>query len=175
MKQVFFDIDTQIDFMLPAGGLYVPGAEQIIPVVAALNRYAVEHGIPLISTACAHQEDDPEFRVWGPHCVVGTVGQQKPSATLVGQTILEKQELDMFTSPRLPALLEELRADEYVVYGVVTEVCVKFAAEGLLRTGKLVTLVSDAVQSLDGGKRDAFLRNFTAAGGRIAKAVEICK
>ena len=31
MKTVFFDIDTQIDFVYPAGALYVPGAEHILP------------------------------------------------------------------------------------------------------------------------------------------------
>ena len=44
-----------------------------------------------------------------------------------GQIILEKQQLDLFTNPTLPKLLEELAADEYVVYGVVTEYCVKLA------------------------------------------------
>ena len=37
---LFFDIDTQIDFVYPAGALYVPGAEHILPVVAELNRRA---------------------------------------------------------------------------------------------------------------------------------------
>ena len=52
--KAFFDIDTQIDFVVPGGALYGPGAERVIPAVAALNRYAGEHGIPLISTMCAH-------------------------------------------------------------------------------------------------------------------------
>ena len=30
MKSVFFDVDTQIDFLYPAGALYVPGAESIV-------------------------------------------------------------------------------------------------------------------------------------------------
>ena len=174
MKRAFFDIDTQNDFVLPSGALYVPGAEKIIPAIAALNRYAMDHGIPLVSTACAHAEDDPEFSTWGPHCVAGTVGQQKPAATLAGQIILEKQELDMFRSPRLPELLEQIAADQYVVYGVVTEVCVKFAAEGFLRTGKPVTIVSDAVQAFDPAGGEAFLREFAARGGKTAKLVEIC-
>ena len=40
MKTVFFDIDTQIDFVYPAGALYVPGAERILATVAELNRRA---------------------------------------------------------------------------------------------------------------------------------------
>ena len=40
MKTAFFDVDTQIDFLYPAGALYVPGAERIVPAIAALNRYA---------------------------------------------------------------------------------------------------------------------------------------
>src|SRR5580658_865687 len=68
MKTVFFDIDTQIDFVYPAGALYVPGAEYILPLVGELNR----HAPVLISTMDAHSEDDPEFQIFPPHCVVGT-------------------------------------------------------------------------------------------------------
>src|SRR5258708_5322609 len=83
MTTVFFDIDTQLDFLYPAGALYVPGAERIVDQVAALNRYAASHGIPVVSTVDAHAENDPEFAEWPPHCVAGTAGQQKPSATLL--------------------------------------------------------------------------------------------
>src|SRR5689334_10348127 len=38
--RAFFDIDTQIDFLFPAGALYSPGAERIIEPVARLNRFA---------------------------------------------------------------------------------------------------------------------------------------
>ncbi len=168
MKRAFFDIDTQIDFMYPSGSLYVPGAEKLVPMIANLNRYAMEQGIPLISTACTHAEDDPEFRIWGPHCVAGTVGWQKPAVTLAGQRILEKQELDMFSSPLLPGLLAEMDADEYVVYGVVTEVCVKFAADGLLRIGKKVSIVTDAVLAFNAAKGEQYLRDF--AGAKISSS-----
>jgi hypothetical protein len=61
MKAVFFDIDTQIDFLFPAGSLYVPGGEQLLPALSRLNHYAAAHGIPVVSSMCAHAEDDPEF------------------------------------------------------------------------------------------------------------------
>ncbi|MDQ6664994.1 MAG: cysteine hydrolase [Acidobacteriota bacterium] len=169
MKQVFFDIDTQIDFMFPAGALYVPGAERLLPAIARLNRHAAGHGIPLISTMCAHSENDPEFRQWPPHCVVGTVGQQKPSSTLAGQIFLEKQQLDLFSNPTLPEILRELQADEYVVYGVVTEHCVRLAAMGLLALQKPVTVFEDAIEQISPGAAGKFKEEFRARGGKLTK------
>jgi nicotinamidase/pyrazinamidase len=186
MKTVFFDVDTQIDFLYPAGALYVPGAEGIVGNVARLNRYAAANGIPVISDTDAHSENDPEFREWPPHCVAGTVGQTKPQATLlarravvgskeplvewplgVEQILLEKQTLDAFTNPQLPGFLDGLGAERFVVYGVVTEICVKCAAWGLIATGKRVELVTDAVRHLDQAKSDQMLRDFQASGGLL--------
>ena len=196
MKTVFFDVDTQLDFLYPAGALYVPGAESIVAEVATLNRYAASRGIPVISTMDAHTENDPEFRAWPPHCVAGTAGQQKPALTLLEkrviisstripntpqdfeirdaqQILLEKQSVDCFTNPNLPVLLERLKADRCVVYGVVTEICVKNAAMGLLKSGRQVTVVTDAVSSLDEAESAQFLHDFAAAGGKLATAKEI--
>ena len=166
MKTVFFDIDTQIDFVYPSGALYVPGAEHILPVVGQLNRHAPF----LISTMDAHSQDDPEFQIYPHHCVVGTTGQRKPAITLLNdprQFILEKQQLDCFSSPRLEPLLAQLDADRYVVYGVVTEICVRCAAFGLLKTGKPVEIVTDAVKALDEQKAREMFAEFTAAGGQL--------
>ena len=191
MRTVFFDVDTQLDFLYPAGALYVPGAESIVPNVAALNRYAAEHGIPVVSTMDAHTEDDPEFREWPPHCVAGTAGQQKPAATLIEpritigsehqdfdlkdarQILLEKQSVDCFTNPNLPAVLDQLMVKSCVVYGVVTEICVKNAALGLLKAGLRVQLVTDAVRSLDDANCAQFYQEFAAAGGKLITAKQL--
>lgn len=187
MKTVFFDIDTQIDFLYPAGALYVPGAERLLPALALLNR----HGNTVVSTTDAHAENDAEFGRWPPHCVVGTTGQQKPAQTLIEprvviptapgdyaigearQIIVEKQQLDLFTNPNLPRLLEQLAADRYVVYGVVTEYCVRHAAMGLLKTGKPVELVTDAVAAISEEDSRRTLGEFTAAGGRLTTVEEV--
>lgn len=189
MKTVFFDVDTQFDFLMPAGALYVPGAERVIGQIAALNRYAMEHGIPVISTMDAHAEDDAEFKQWPHHCVAGTLGQQKPPSTLlekrvavknapgpvmVGpQMLIEKQTFDCFTNVNLPAILNELKADRYVVYGVVTEICVKLAAFGLLRTGMRVEIVTDAVRCLSEEAGAGMFAEFAAAGGTLTSIAKI--
>jgi nicotinamidase/pyrazinamidase len=161
--KAYFDIDTQLDFMVPGGALYGPGAELLIPRVAALNRYAAANGIPVISTMCAHPEDTEEFRQWPPHCVAGTFGQLKPQATLLEkrilipntpcdldvtgaqQIIVEKNDLDVFTNPNFLPLLDKLGIDECDVYGVFMEYCVKCAVLGLLKSGRTVRLRTEAV------------------------------
>jgi len=187
MKTVFFDIDTQIDFLYPAGALYVPAAEKIVSTIARLNRQAET----LVSTMCSHDENDPEFQEWPPHCVAGTTGQLKPVETMrerrvvipnrpvefsiegAEQILLEKQQLDLFTNPNLPRLLGLLAADEYVVYGVVTEYCVKDAAFGLLATGKPVTLVTDAIRGLSEVDGNRIVQEFAARGGRLATSSKL--
>lgn len=173
MTTAFFDIDTQIDFLYPAGALYVPGAEGILPAVAALNR----HAPVLISTQCLHSEDDPEFAVYPHHCVEGTIGQQKPATTLredrSRQFLIEKQELDAFSSPQLAPLLRELAPERYVVYGVVTEICVRLAAFGLLKTGRPVEIVTDAVKALDEEAARKMFAGFEAAGGHLTTVAQV--
>ncbi len=175
MKTVFFDIDTQIDFLFPAGALYVPGAETIVERVAALNRHAMAHGIPLISTMDAHSENDPEFAMYPHHCVAGCLGQRKPAATMVGQILLEKQKLDCFTNPELAPMLDRMGAERCVVYGVVTEICVKFAAMGLLRTGRRVEVVTDAVRPLSDSAARAWFEELRQSGGSLTESSAILR
>jgi nicotinamidase/pyrazinamidase len=174
--KAFFDIDTQNDFVLPDGALYGAGAERVIPKVAALNRYAGEHGIALISTMCAHHKDSKEFQVWRPHCIVGTAGQQKPVATLLAdrekQIIIEKDDLDMFSNPTVLPLLDKLGIDDCFVYGVFTEYCVKCAVMGLLKTGRKVSLVTEATAHLSQAEGDKVLSDFLAAGGHCISGLE---
>jgi nicotinamidase/pyrazinamidase len=191
MRTVFVDVDTQADFLFPAGALYVPGAERILPALGQLNRYAQAHGIPLLSTADAHAEDDPEFAAWPPHCVAGTLGQRKPAATLLesriiipnhdpsaafesaSQYIVEKQTIDVFETKTVRRVLDSLRANRYVVYGVVTEICVISAVRGLLTPGKQVVVLADAIQALSATKAAEAFEEIRSLGGSIATMGEI--
>jgi nicotinamidase/pyrazinamidase len=190
--KLFFDIDTQMDFVFPAGALYAAGAESVIGPVAWLNRFAAERGIPLISSMCAHPEDAEEFREWPPHCVIGTFGQQKPAATLLEnrtvipnrvadlngiegarQIVVEKNDLDVFSNPNVNALLDKLGTDEFYIYGVFAEYCVAKAAMGLLRRGGRVWLVSDAVRAVEEPKGKRAFDAFMAGGGAMITVNEL--
>jgi nicotinamidase/pyrazinamidase len=169
-KLVFWEVDVQADFMLPGGKLYVPGAEELLPNIRRLTDAAREGRVFLVSHGCYHTPDDPEFATFPPHCVKGTPGARlvpealtervitvpnEASASLpedlfrYQQILLEKQTLDIFKSAHADELLERLGPDvEFVVFGVVTEYCVGFAAKGLLQRGRRVSVVQDAIETL---------------------------
>jgi nicotinamidase/pyrazinamidase len=96
-RVIFWDVDTQHDFMDPDGKLYVPGAEALVPVLAALTDFAHRHGIPIVASSDdhvpAHAEisDTPDWTTtFPPHCLRGTAGQRKIAATrLVTPLVLE--------------------------------------------------------------------------------------
>jgi nicotinamidase/pyrazinamidase len=193
-KIIFWEVDAQADFMLPGGKLYVPGAENIIPNIQRLVRGATDAGIFLVSSGDAHPEGDPEFARFPPHCLRGTSGARIIPEGLAGnsrtipndpsqplpqdilrspQVLIEKQTLDVFDNPRTSELVERLGADaEYVVFGVVTEYCVRCAAKGLLERGRKVSVVKDAIETLDaaaGSKSNAELQ---ALGARMISTDE---
>ncbi len=55
---VLWDVDTQVDFMLPDGKLYVPGAEQTIPAMQRLVDAARAAGIVHVASADDHELTD---------------------------------------------------------------------------------------------------------------------
>jgi nicotinamidase/pyrazinamidase len=88
MRTIFWDVDTQVDFMLPDGKLYVPGAERLLPNLAALTRYARAEGIRIVGSVDAHEPTDRELQpphdfraTYPPHCLRGTPGAEKVPAT----------------------------------------------------------------------------------------------
>jgi nicotinamidase/pyrazinamidase len=102
MAVLFWDVDTQVDFMRPEGSLYVPGAVEIAPALAALTRHASGRGIARVATVCDHVlEDDeisdaPDFRsTFPPHCLRGTPGQAKvPETALVDPVVVPNRPED---------------------------------------------------------------------------------
>lgn len=186
---VFWEVDPQADFLLPGGKLYVPGAERLLPNIRKLTDAARDDLVFLVSHGCYHAKDDPEFKVFPPHCIKGTTGANfveealmnhvliipnEPTAALphdlsqYQQILLEKQTLDIFESRHAAKLVQRLDADaEFVVFGVVTEYCVRLAAKGLLERGRRVLIVEDAIETLKAEDGQRTLAELQALGAKL--------
>ena len=114
MTTIFWDVDTQDDFMRADGKLYVTGSEAIIPVLHRLTQYAHRNGIRILASADDHVPGHrelstaPDWKATFPaHCMRGTPGQRK-----IAETHL-RNPLVIEPAPRDPvALAGEVRAHD---------------------------------------------------------------
>ena len=96
-RVIFWDVDTQYDFMRAEGKLYVPEAETLIPRLKRLTDYAHGHNIRVVASADDHVAGHPEIsdtpdwkNTFPPHCMRGTPGQQKiPETALRDPLVIE--------------------------------------------------------------------------------------
>ncbi len=98
-RVIFWDVDTQYDFMKADGKLYVPDAEQIIPNLKKLTDYAHGHGIRIVASADDHVRehaeisDTPDWKTtFPPHCLRGTAGQRKIAETALRDALVIEPE-----------------------------------------------------------------------------------
>ena len=85
---LFWNVDTQFDFVSPKGKLYVPGAELLKHVWGKMRDLAKEKTIRIINTCDYHMPDareisnTPDFiHTFPPHCMAGTPGAEFVSET----------------------------------------------------------------------------------------------
>lgn len=186
---IFWEVDVQRDFVLPGGNLYVPGAEKLLPNIRRLTDAARQGKVFLVSHGCFHTPEDPEFKTFPPHCVKGTAGAELVPEALTDkvarvpndisaklpqdlsqyqQVLLEKQTLNIFESRHADELVGRLgKQAEFVVFGVVTEYCVSFAAKGLLERGRRVAVVQDAIETLTRDTGQATIAELSRLGARL--------
>lgn len=90
-KRIFYDVDTQNDFMNKDGALYVPDAELLKPNLEKLTQYAKNEKIPIFGSVDRHfgtpeyKHREIELKKWGgrfpDHCMAETQGEIKIQET----------------------------------------------------------------------------------------------
>ncbi|MDX6511465.1 MAG: nicotinamidase/pyrazinamidase [Gaiellaceae bacterium] len=203
MRRILWDVDTQVDFMLPHGKLYVPGAEETAPVMARLVEAARAAGLVRVASADDHELSDPEIsdapdwqNTYPPHCLRGTPGAERvpetrqedplplgltpfPPGLVPGlvegrrEILLLKKNFSPFTNPHAEPLLEALDPDEVIVFGVATDVCDDATIRGLLQRGRRVRFVEDAARGLDDERVAVCIAAWREAGVELATADEV--
>lgn len=206
MTTVFWDVDTQNDFMRSDGRLYVPESEEIIPMLARLTRFAHDRGIRIVASADDHipghreLSSQPDWKETFPdHCMRGTPGQRKIPETALrnplviepdpqdptrlaervtrhdGDLLFHKHWFDVFTNPNVLPVVDALAPDRIVLYGVATDVCDRYAIEGLLqhRPGIPLTVVTDAQRAIDPAQGGRLLQEWKGRGVTLATGAEV--
>jgi nicotinamidase/pyrazinamidase len=189
VRRLLWDVDTQIDFMLPDGKLYVPGAEEAAPAMGRLVDAARRAGVVHVASVDDHELTDPEISpepdfqsTYPPHCLRGTRGARKvpeteqadpvplglvpvPDEYVAGhEFLLLKKSFDVFTNPHAERLLELFDPEEILLFGVATDVCDDAAIRGMLQRGRRVRFVEDAARGLDPERTAKCFASWRGAG-----------
>lgn len=174
-KTIFYDIDTQRDFLLPDGKYHVPGAETIVPKLKALTDLAHEQKVRVVCALDRHVPGDPMLQSSGgtipDHCISGTPGEKKIDETApvnplflenkeytseeihtvldhAGEIVFQRQQFDrLANNAHVRAILRLVLQPfaDIVIYGVYVELCADREIAALAGLGPKLHLVKDAI------------------------------
>lgn len=189
-KRIIIDIDTQYDFLCASGKNPIRNHRRVLANIRRVMAWARHKNIRMISTAEVYEPGNGKD-----YCLDSTPGQQKVSYTLrdnckvfpadgntdlprdifkiYDQVVLNKRCENPFDEPRADRMLSELKADEFIIFGVTLESAVKSTALGLLMRKKHVTLINDAIGYHDKNSADIALRQIEAKGAKIIDSKQI--
>ena len=174
-QTIFYDINTQRDFILHDGKFHIEGAENLVPTWKAITDLARDQKVQIVCSVDCHVPGDPQLNSWGgpypDHCMAGTPGQQKIDETKPlnplmlenreytpdeikqildhdGEIVFRRQQFEKLAdNAHLSAILRlVLRPyQDIVMYGVYTEACVAREIAALIGVGPKLHIITDAV------------------------------
>lgn len=161
-------VDVQNDFADTRGSLYVPGGEQIIPVVNELISKARDAGSPVVYTQDWHPPVTAHFQAyggtWPVHCVRGTWGAEFHMRLDVGELIVRKgtggedgysgftvvdNETGLQSRTELDSILRQHEVRRVIIVGLAQDVCVKETALDATALGYHTTVVLQATRAVN--------------------------
>jgi len=184
-------VDVQNDFADEAGGLYVRGGEQVLPVIDGEIEQAQQAGSPVLYTQDWHPDSTPHFAkdggVWPVHCVQHTWGADlHPDLRVEGEVVRKGtggedgysgfSVRDPLTGAEsataLGGLLERAGVRRLVVVGLAGDYCVKETALDGIRLGYEVEVPLEATRFVNLGEGDdkRAVADLRAAGVRVHPA-----
>lgn len=101
-------------------------------------------GVDRVFTLDTHIRDDPEFRVWGEHCLMGTWGsKQVDNLADIGGYRITKRHFDAFYDTDLDGYLRAKSIGTLYILGISTDICVLHTAAGAFFRYYNISVISD--------------------------------
>lgn len=149
VREVIIIVDMLRGFLEEGNPLYCgsPGRE-IIPAVIKLLEG--KKGARRIYLCDNHAPDDPEFKMFAPHCIRGSrEAQVIPELAPYPGTVVPKTTLSGFYRTDLEKVLQELAPEKVTVAGVCTNICILYTVADLRVRGYAVEVPRDCVATFD--------------------------
>ena len=140
------------------GNLASPECTAAIPRVVGIVKEALDAGTPVIFTKDSHVENDREFEMFPPHCIVGTpehdlvpeLRELEPRA----EAVIHKRRYSAFFDTELEKVLEQLEPDEVQIIGFCTDICVLHTTSDLRNRDYRVVVRKDGCETFNAPGHD---------------------
>jgi nicotinamidase/pyrazinamidase len=155
--RVLIVVDTQEGFTRQ-GNLASEATTAAIPRIRDIVEQERSAGTPIIFTKDSHVEDDLEFRMFPPHCIVGTdehdlVEELRPYER-EAESVIHKRRYSAFFETDLEQVLRRLDPSQVHVIGVCTDICVLHTTSDLRNRDYDVVVRADGVETFDAPGHD---------------------
>ena len=125
-------------------------ARSIIPNIQKLLEQESRQEAKIFYLCDHHTPNDPEFKLFPPHCIEGTVEAEVIPELLQYQgEIIHKRHFSAFYDTPLEEKLKELNPETLVVCGVCTDICVLHTVADARNRGYEVEIPVNCVASFD--------------------------
>lgn len=150
-------------------------AEEVTAETARILSSGID--IPVVFSMDSHIKGDPEFKVWGEHCIQGTKGSEQPESLSQAHGYrIRKRHFDSFHDSDLDGLLRALGVNKIYMSGISTDICVLHTAAGAYFRYYDITVVGSLCAAIDAKNHERALedmkRNY---GARIINTEEFIK
>ncbi|MFG1519446.1 MAG: isochorismatase family cysteine hydrolase [Thermoplasmataceae archaeon] len=154
-KSAILVVDLVNDFV---SGKFGGDASREVSRKSAVFLEKVNGRIPIIFTMDTHIKNDPEFKVWGEHCLEGTWGSElSPDLEHIAGMRVRKRHYDSFYDSDLDGLLRAWDIRTLYIFGISTDICVQHTAGGAFFRNYAIRIISDLCSSIDHSKHRSAL------------------
>jgi len=151
MAKAVLVVDMLRGFLEEGNPLYCGArVRRIIPSVQRLLEQELAQGSKLFFICDHHAPDDPEFKMFLPHCIEGTAEAEViPELSQYRGEVIPKRRYSAFFDTPLEKKLRELKPEKLIVCGVCTDICVMHTVADARNRDYEVEVPVDCAASFD--------------------------
>ncbi|ODT31021.1 MAG: isochorismatase [Kaistia sp. SCN 65-12] len=171
-------VDMINEFCKPGGAMVLPGYETLVPHQLAVIEAAREVGAPVFWVHDVHRANMRRDREWvkrTPHCVEGSWGTEiiEDLGARDDEIHIIKRRYSAFFQTDLDMTLKDMQVNQIVVFGVVTNICVRSTVHDAFFNGYEVVVPQDCCAATGPREQESSLYDIATHFGVVSTAADV--
>lgn len=171
-------VDMINDFCKPGGAMVLPGYEALVAPQLKIIEAARELDVPVIWIHDEHRRNMRHEREWAkraPHGLEGTWGAEIISDLGALETDIHviKRRYSAFFQTDLDLTLKDMRIEQLVVFGVVTNICVRSTVHDAFFIGYDAIVPEDCCAATGAREQESSLYDIATHFGIVSNAQDV--